>query len=444
MDEKQEKKRRVPRKLIVAAVIVLVLAGGFAAWRVHCSALVREQLEAIQAAGYAVTLEELDARYPVPVENTADVYWQAFDNYVEASEEEGALLPIVGEAALPPLGTPMPEEMRRPVEQYVAANREALDLLHKAGQMKECRFAGDLTMGADLLLPHLEKLRQGARMLSAEALMYAERGDGARAMASVRSSLAIGRFLSGEPTMLDLLVHVAADAITIDALERVMSLIPIPEEDAVNLQDALAGNEVPDQLARCLAGEIFFQHWFFTRPLSERASGLGIARPYVLLLDATGLSDIDFATCLGLMREIVGVAEKPHPDRLRAMRAFDLDNRIESLPNSYMMTRRLMPTCVRATEEDAKDAARLRAARVALAVERYRRTRGPLPETLSDLVPDFLDAVPQDPFDGEPLRYKRLEVGYVVYSVGPNEADDGGNGRMVEGEDYDVTFTVAR
>ncbi len=41
-------------------------------------------------------------------------------------------------------------------------------------------------------------------------------------------------------------------------------------------------------------------------------------------------------------------------------------------------------------------------------------------------------------FDGQPLRYKKLAKGYVVYSVGEDGKDDGGD------EKKDITFTVER
>ncbi len=49
---------------------------------------------------------------------------------------------------------------------------------------------------------------------------------------------------------------------------------------------------------------------------------------------------------------------------------------------------------------------------------------GRLPETLGELVPEYLDDVPRDDFDGEPLRYDRDKK--VVYSVGEDLTDDGG------------------
>jgi hypothetical protein len=65
----------------------------------------------------------------------------------------------------------------------------------------------------------------------------------------------------------------------------------------------------------------------------------------------------------------------------------------------------------------------------AIAIERYRRAHaGAFPARLDDLVPDHLPAIPVDPFSGTALLYKVVPDGFVVYSVGTNRADDGGQG----------------
>ncbi len=61
-----------------------------------------------------------------------------------------------------------------------------------------------------------------------------------------------------------------------------------------------------------------------------------------------------------------------------------------------------------------------------VAAERCRLARGTWPPALEALVPDFLAKVPADPFGGEPLRYRRLEDRIVIYSVGEDGQDDGG------------------
>jgi len=68
--------------------------------------------------------------------------------------------------------------------------------------------------------------------------------------------------------------------------------------------------------------------------------------------------------------------------------------------------------------------------RVHVAVQLFAREQGALPASAGDLVPKYLDAVPPDPFDGQPLRYARTASGYVVYSVGPDRKDGGAAERL--------------
>jgi hypothetical protein len=66
-------------------------------------------------------------------------------------------------------------------------------------------------------------------------------------------------------------------------------------------------------------------------------------------------------------------------------------------------------------------------ARVACALERYWRANGHYPGELNVLVPAFIQKVPHDIINGQPLKYRRTEDGqYLLYSIGWNEKDDGG------------------
>lgn len=71
--------------------------------------------------------------------------------------------------------------------------------------------------------------------------------------------------------------------------------------------------------------------------------------------------------------------------------------------------------------------ASIRTLDAALAVERYRLAHGGRPPgALADLVPSFLPAIPVDPYSGTPIKYSVTAGRYVVYSVGPDEKDNGG------------------
>ncbi|MEI2727116.1 MAG: hypothetical protein V9H26_27560 [Verrucomicrobiota bacterium] len=72
-----------------------------------------------------------------------------------------------------------------------------------------------------------------------------------------------------------------------------------------------------------------------------------------------------------------------------------------------------------------------------------------MPENLADLTPAFLAVVPADPFTGEPLRYRRTDKGFVIYSVDRDGLDNGGlekplKAKFSDPTNYDLTFTVER
>jgi hypothetical protein len=65
-------------------------------------------------------------------------------------------------------------------------------------------------------------------------------------------------------------------------------------------------------------------------------------------------------------------------------------------------------------------------ARTAIALERYRLARGEFPESLDALAPQFLEKIPHDIINDQPLHYRLDDGQFVLYSVGWNETDDGG------------------
>jgi hypothetical protein len=75
----------------------------------------------------------------------------------------------------------------------------------------------------------------------------------------------------------------------------------------------------------------------------------------------------------------------------------------------------------------ARVTARLRAARLAVAVEQYRRTHRALPSSLRDVAGGADADVNSDPYTGEPMKFlPESDGGYVIYSVGLDGRDDGG------------------
>lgn len=63
---------------------------------------------------------------------------------------------------------------------------------------------------------------------------------------------------------------------------------------------------------------------------------------------------------------------------------------------------------------------------IGFALAAHRAERGTYPRQLDDLVPHYLPSVPDDPFANHPFRCKPEEYGFLLYSLGPNQKDNGG------------------
>ncbi|HMQ14472.1 MAG TPA: hypothetical protein PKC49_00725 [Phycisphaerae bacterium] len=89
----------------------------------------------------------------------------------------------------------------------------------------------------------------------------------------------------------------------------------------------------------------------------------------------------------------------------------------------------------------ATRAARRSALAVLIALHQHRAQHGDWPATLDALTPALLISLPKDPFTGRSLRYVRTEAGFVLYSVGEDQAD--GGGVRGEGAAGDLVFWPA-
>jgi hypothetical protein len=62
-----------------------------------------------------------------------------------------------------------------------------------------------------------------------------------------------------------------------------------------------------------------------------------------------------------------------------------------------------------------------------VAILRYKQDKGGYPGTLGDLIQaGYLKQLPMDPWSDKPLVYKTTNDGFMLYSVGSNFKDDGG------------------
>lgn len=102
---------------------------------------------------------------------------------------------------------------------------------------------------------------------------------------------------------------------------------------------------------------------------------------------------------------------------------------LDKIVNSAVLARLTLPAYQQADIAMQREAARRAAVSLLLACQLHYRLHGDWPAKIEDLVPDILAKLPTDPLgkSGELMRLKRDGDDLVIYSVGPNGVDDGGN-----------------
>jgi hypothetical protein len=146
-----------------------------------------------------------------------------------------------------------------------------------------------------------------------------------------------------------------------------------------------------------------------------------VMRPWVTRSNRQLLAGFDDAQRL---------AAQPWPQKLAT--SVELDRRFGRSMGARrgLIERQTLPPGYAYVGLSGRAAAHLAARRVviaAIAVERFRADHGGTPpQVLDALVPQYVRAVPQDPFSGSPLRYRATATEYRLYSVDSDQQDDGG------------------
>jgi hypothetical protein len=443
------------RRLKVSSVLIILLIiciGVFAYFRLSLKSKLQAKIDAILAEGYPVTCAELDQWYKIPpnVENAAYTLMDAFSCYKKWDKEKSKSLPVVGQAKLPTRTEPLTEEMKALITQYITDNNDALKLLHAGAAIEHCRYPVDLSAGFETLIPDLSEIRSGLYLLKLDAILHAEHSDVQSTIRSIKSCFGIAGSLAKEPITISQLVRSACQNHAATTIEYCVNRIKFTDEQLVELIECTRNSERITDMSYAIVGERCMGISFFMAPGSVDpgiVGGSGIPfRPLLSLYKAIGMADSDAIIYLDLMDEYVKITRLPLHQRQEAAKT--VETRFQSTSRVHILLHVMMPALARITTIDMRNVAQLLTTRVGLAIERYRLAAGKLPDALTDLVPVYLDAVPRDPFDGNDLRYKRLDVGFVVYSIGEDLIDDGGKekptGKKKKGETWDVTFVVER
>ncbi len=278
----------------------------------------------------------------------------------------------------------------------------------------------------------------GSDLLYDQLLLQTEAGDFDAALTTARAIVHASRPVADYPSLLTILIAHAIRHIAVKGLERILAQGEPPPAALAALQHVLTVETGRPMMLTALRGER--AGWadtkfafadgrisardvddiFLTLPTAQRTGWPAIDRWRQRLFGGGFFFDHLTAEVHYLNWMIERLKESPdslqeHADEWATVRA--------ALPGVVRTTANML---VRYLEDERREYALLRSAVAALAAERFRQSHGRWPATLDELVPDYLSAVPRDPFDLRPLRLARRPDGIVIYAVGADRQDDGG------------------
>ncbi len=393
------------------------------------------RLEALRAAGCLTSFAELEAsaRLPEGAQNAAALYERAFAAFVPWADETNAI--AFGGAEVPERGVPLPESAIQTIGDFLASNRECLSLLREAAGIEDCRY--DRTLAE--LVPHPDGLRMCATLLKLNSLCLGQQGDSNGVVLSVRDGLRLAASLRCGPVMITYFVRMNLCAVALKGLEWALSATDFTDRQLSELNDMLAATARTLDFAEVLAGERSYM--IETYDDSPDVHGPMFYSP---LLKLACVRRLDLMDNLSYMAEAIEASQLDGAQRLARFRKMEKKAARRSF--LHVTIKMVSQSTTGLIEAELRLYARLLLTRTALAIERYRLMTGSVPDELEELVPQYLEQVPIDPFDGQPIRYRRMQPGYVLYSVDADGRDNGGRERDRDDEDapYDLPFTVAR
>jgi len=287
----------------------------------------------------------------------------------------------------PPRGVLVEATPRARDIEWLRAMEPSLEMLDRGAAFPACRF-----LWSDEL-PQLRAMRDVASACSVRTRERLRSGDADGAVASIVSALRHLRVFTPNAPMSGHLMRMVLLEMALADTKGLLENAP-RDEGRARLQELIAAQDMPDAVEAALTAE---RAWVLRRPYGDH----WILRPVERHVATT---------IVEFMSQAIEVSRAPWPDRLR---------RLAEMPRPWGPAGIAVPSLVRAARTMARSAALTHAMTACLRVEQYRQSHGgAVPETLAD--------AGLDPFTGQPLKYRREESSYIVYSVGEDGKDDGG------------------
>ncbi|HUE73952.1 MAG TPA: hypothetical protein VMP01_23940 [Pirellulaceae bacterium] len=413
--------------------LTLVLALGvltpwlyFAGRHQRALAAVQAEVARIQKAGEPITTEDMVALHRVPegVFDSTPLWLDALESAEKIETGNESQLPFVGDGELTDLSADSPKSLLPLAKEFLAAHAETIEKSRKAAAAGgQCRYPMKFAEGHLDIIQHTMDARVLMRVLSMRLHVAVETRDIPTAIESLELELALAGTLDRELNLISQLVQMSLSGWAVQDVRSLVSELPLSEDELADLQQRIAAIDFQRMVKDGMIGERVGGFHMFHYPDEQKmlaGENRRLTRP------------VDLQIYLGFMREMIEAGDQPV--ELAHVTAKQLEDKLKREiaargphgPRDSALTQQLTPALGGIFEASARNQAIRDAAAAGIAFRRYQLKHGSAPQSLESLVPEFLPAVPRDPFatGGGPLKLVIHDGKYFIYSIGANLKDD--------------------
>lgn len=407
--------------IIVGGLAVIVLIGN--TWFVWTTgARLERQLAEIRQTGAPMSLADL-TRPPISPEQNASTYLLRAEDGMRSIAKLMLRYQVwthLNDIVLGQSEPLMSPEIQRVVQRALDANPDVIPLLEQAAACPDYDAQLNYDMPHERFLvtqwvPTMQRLRVPARILDARALLLTSSGQRDE---SVRTALVIfrlARHADRNPMMASYLVASMMRGIALSSVNTTLHAGPVSDTVRDALDAELALHESMEGYHWAIQCERASMLNCFPDPLADPSTRNFwlVSRPFWNKQESE---------CLDVMRAYLDLARAPSPYREteRTLRTiYD-----QCAANTGGLGATWLPASAATHATVSRVRAYVRCLRVLNALQRHvSEGNAELPKLSElDLPPDTTT----DPYTGEPLRIEKTSRGWLIYAVGRNFHDDGG------------------
>lgn len=286
----------------------------------------------------------------------------------------------------------------------------------------------------DMAMPHLLLVEQLSLLNSSEAVQHCQSGK--CQLAQLLQNLVLLRVLAAQGLLIPLMNSYRLERMLLSAWGYNLTpsaLTPTAWRDCLKALSALWEDPAPS-FAWVLQNQLYFSQNLLFEQLPESLGQIKVetgdenvwadSLPQQLYQTLTVMPELQ--TALGLVQPLQAASQAYLQAPIHSPAAFQQVQAALAAAHTQNLLKHVLPPVDFALLRFREQEAWRRGFYLHLALQAWYAHYGRYPSTLEVLSGFLNQPLPRDPFTGQPFRYRITGQGYSLYSVGPDQQDQGG------------------